>query len=69
MYIFQLWGLWRGARVHLGIKEGQEGRERLERVEEGQSQVQTRGVTLSNLTIYIVNNNKETVGEFGRLDL
>lgn len=40
----QLWDLWRGG-VHLGIKEGQEGRERLERVKEGQSQVQTRGAT------------------------
>ena len=39
------------------------------RVKRRQSQVQTRGVTLPNLTIYIVNNNKETVGEFGRLDL
>ena len=56
MYIFQLWGLWRGAGVHLGIK-GQEGRERVETVKEGQSQVQTRAVTLPNLTIYIVNNN------------
>ena len=37
-------------------KRRTEGRERLERVkEEGQSQVQTRGAALPNLTIYIIN--------------
>lgn len=48
-FFFQLWGLW---GVHLGIKEGQGGRERLERVKEGQSQAQSRGIALPNLTIH-----------------